>query len=248
MKLLLALLFVASQVGAAVFQVNEKTVEFQSSNFMVSELIKNFASHNKYNVVFDSSFQDSEVLTFGPRSLPLESLELYISTMLFQSGFGMRILPETRTLSVFNSRDVRYLITSTFKDLSKVPDTYEHVQFMYELKHVPSAELASNLRPFMGRYGRIVDHTNSILISDTGTNVKRVMQIVQELDTPAYSKSAAEVKELNEKNKKTITQKKGILDILGDNNVIFLVLFALVGAVIGFGMRGYMMKRIEGGW
>ena len=74
------------------------------------------------------------------------------------------------------------------------------------------------------------------------------MKIIQELDSPDYLKSAAEVKELNEKNKKTIEKKKGFIEILNNNNVIFLLLFSLVGAVIGFGIRGYAMKRIEGGW
>ncbi len=248
MKLLLALLIVVTNIEAAVFSTNGDKVEFQNSNFMISDLIKDYATTEKMNVVFDSDYRDSQVMTVGPKNIDKASLELYISTMLSQSGFGMRILPETRTLSVFNSRDVRYIITSSYSDLSKVPDTYEHIQFMYELKHIQSAELARNLRPFIGRYGRIIDHTNSILLADTGKNVRRVMKIIQELDSPDYLKSAAEVKELNEKNKKTIEKKKGFIEILNNNNVIFLLLFSLVGAVIGFGIRGYAMKRIEGGW
>jgi len=248
MKLLLALLIAVTNVEAAVFSINGDKVEFQNSNFMISDLIKDYATTEKMNVVFDSDYRDGQVMTVGPRNIDKASFELYISTMLSQSGFGMRILPETRTLSVFNRRDVRYIITSSYSDLTKVPDTYEHIQFMYELKHIQSAELARNLRPFIGRYGRIIDHTNSILLSDTGKNVRRVMKIIQELDNPDYLKSAAEVKELNEKNKKIFEKKKGFIEILNNNNVIFLLLFSLVGAVIGFGIRGYAMKRIEGGW
>lgn len=248
MKLILAYLLVVTNLHAAVFKINGDKIEFQDSNFMVSDLVKTYASNQQLNLVFDSDYQDSQIISVGPKTMNKDSLELYISAMLSQNGFGMRTLPETRTLSVFNSRDVRYINTSTFKDLSKVPDTYEHVQFMYELKHIESVELARNLRPFIGRYGRIIDHTNSVMIADTGKNVRRVMKIIQELDSPEYLKSAEEVKELNEKNKTVISKKKPLLEILNENNVIFLLLFSLIGAIIGFGVRGYSMKRIEGGW
>jgi len=248
MKLLLALLIVVTNIEAAVFSIDGDKVEFLNSDFMISDLVKDYASIEKMNVVFDSDYHDGQVLTVGPQNINKASLELYISTMLSQSGFGMRVLPETRTLSVFNSRDVRYIITTSYTDLSKVPNTYEHIQFMYELKHIQSDELSRNLRPFMGRYGRILEHTNSIMLADTGKNIIRLMKMIQRLDSPEFLKSAAEVKDLNEKNKKTIVKKKGLLEILNNNNVIFLLLFSLVGAVIGFGIRGYAMKRIEGGW
>ncbi len=244
---LILLLFTLSSY-ASVYDVTGNTVEFSSPAFMLSELVKEYASAQKLNVVFDSDFRDTKFTMVGPRSFEKSALENYISAMLSQSGYGFRILPETQTLSIFNSRDVRYLITATFKDLEKVPDTYEHVQFMYELKHIPSAELARNLRPMMGRYARIIEHTNSLFISDTGKNVHRVMKLVKELDTSEYINSAEEVKLLNEKNLKTIKTQKSFLSILNDNNIIFLVLFSLIGTIIGFGLRGYSMKRIEGGW
>lgn len=248
MKLLLVLIMAVTNIEAAVFAINGSKVEFQSSHFMISELVKSYASLEKMNVVFDSDYNDEQITTVGPKSIDKKSLDLYISAMLSQSGFGMRILPETRTLSVFKSRDVRYFLTSSYKNIAEVPDTYEHVQFMYELKHIPSAELARNMRPLISRYGRIIEHTNSIFLSDSGKNIRRIMKLIQELDNPDYLKHVEEVKELNEKNKKTIERKQEFLKILSNNNVIFIILFSIVGAIIGFGIRGYAMKRIEGGW
>ncbi|MBI2519054.1 MAG: hypothetical protein HYV97_01495 [Bdellovibrio sp.] len=248
MKIALVLIIIAINAEATVFNLKGDRIEFQNSEFMLSELVKAFAGVNKLNVVFDSDYKDGQVTTVGPKWIHKDSLELYLSAMLSQNGFGMRVLPGTNTLSVFNGHDVRYLLLDSYTDVAKIPDTYEYIQFMYELKHISGDELARNLRSFMGRYGKIIDHANSILIVDAGKNVKRIMQIVQELDTAAYLQSAEEIKELNEKNKKTIGKKKGLLQVLSDNNIIFLLLFSILGGMIGFGVRGYAMKRIEGGW
>ena len=57
-----------------------------------------------------------------------------------------------------------------------------------------------------------------------------------------------EVEEINEKHKKVLKKEKSVFDILTQNNAVFLVLFTLVGLIMGFGIRGYLMKRVEGGW
>ena len=248
MKILVAIMIISLNVQAAAYNVKGDQVEFPNAHFMISDLTKSFASLNKLNVVFDSDFRDVQVTTVGPNSIHKDSLALYLSTMLSQYGYSMRVLPETNTLSIFNSRDVRYLIVDSYKDIEKVPDNYEYVQFMYELKHIPGDELVRSLRPFVGRYGRIIEQGNSILINDAGKNIKRIMKIVQEIDTLAYVQSATEIKELNEKNKKVIERKESFIQILSDNNIIFLILFSLIGGILGFGVRGYSMKRIEGGW
>ncbi len=248
MKILLAILITLTNAKAMVFSITNDKAVFLNSSFMISDLVKTYASLKKMNVVFDADYKDEEITVAGERNLGKSDLELYITSMLSQAGYTMKILPETKTLSIFSTRDIRFNIAATYSSIDQVPDTYAFAQFMYTLKHVPAHVLMSNLRPFTSRYGRMIEQANTLVFADTGIHIKRLMQIIQELDTPTYLKSMKEVKEINEKNMKITEKKKSLLEILNDNNVIFLLVFSLIGIIIGFGIRGFAMKRIEGGW
>jgi hypothetical protein len=93
-----------------------------------------------------------------------------------------------------------------------------------------------------------VANAESIHIADNATNVRRLVKLIQILDTEEFVKSKKEIDDLNEKHKKILTKEKSWYEIFSQNNGIFLFVFLLVGLIIGFGTRGYMMKRIEGGW
>ncbi len=252
MKVLLAILIALTnanvKANAMVFTITNDKAIFLNSSFMISDLVKTYASLEKMNVVFDADYKDAEITVTGEKNLSTAALELYITSMLSQAGYTMKILPETKTLTIFSTRDIRFNIAATYSNIDQVPDTYAYAQFMYTLKHVPAHVLLSNLRPFTSRYGRIIEQANILIFADTRIHIRRIMQIIQELDTPTYLKSMEEVKEINEKNMKITEKKKSFLEILNDNNVIFLLIFSLIGVIIGFGIRGFAMKRIEGGW
>ena len=54
-----------------------------------------------------------------------------------------------------------------------------------------AAEIARNFRPFMSRYGRIIDikQTNTIIIADTGSNINRLAKMVKFLDVAGHEEA-----------------------------------------------------------
>lgn len=250
MKLLIIvfILFSANAISN-VFQVQDGDASFPRAEFTMSDFVKDYAKYKKLNVIFTNDFKDQTIHLVGLKRMGVEKLNLYLTLVLYQKQYSMFVIPETNTLKIIPARDTRYRTATAYTDLSKTPNTYENILFTYKLEHVPANGVARNLRPLASRYGRIIDHTgDGILISDTAKNVRRMMEVVLAMDTSEQAKAIASIKELNEKNKKIITKKKEFLEIVGDNNIIFIVLFSLIGLIIGFGTRGYLMKRIEGGW
>lgn len=249
MKLLAMIIFLSCSAYGKVFEVKENRVHFVNEQYKVSDFLKEYAIFKSLNVVLPQEFQDATMTLAGPRTMDVKTLDLYLSLALYQTGSAMFMLPETHTIKVIAARETRFRTATTYTDLSKVPETYENIIFSYRLKHISAANLARNLRVFASRYGRIIDHTgDGILVSDTAKNVRSLMEVVVALDTPEEAKNYTELQALNEKNKKILTKTRGLLEILGDHNIIFISLFALIGLIVGFGVRGYMMKRIEGGW
>jgi len=248
MRTLLIAFFISFSATGAVFTVQNDQIVIQQTDFKISEFVADYAKMKSMNVVFDNDFKDQSTTLVGSKVMPKTDVDLYLSVILMENGYTMLTVAETQTLNIVNSRDIRYRSAKVYKSIETLPDTFEHVWFIHTLKHIPANILARNLRPLVSRYGRVIDHSDSIMISDTAKNVKQLMNVVRFMDTADHLKGWEEIKQLNEKNSKVTIKSKGLLEILGENTVIFLILFCLIGGIIGFGTRGYLMKRIEGGW
>jgi general secretion pathway protein D len=162
----------------------------------------------------------------------------------------MIVDPAVPFIQVIQSRDARYTTLPVYDDLKALPNNDNFVQFNYRLKYADPADVARNMRPFMSRYGRVIDvkHSKSIHILDSADNVKRLIAITQIVDVESYTKDKEEIEAINAKYRKLLKNEKSFLSILVENNGIFIVVFMILGLILGFGIRGYVMKRVEGGW
>jgi hypothetical protein len=125
----------------------------------------------------------------------------------------------------------------------ELPDTDAMVTFGMRLKHYPTDATSRSLRNFMPPNSRILsfDITNTLLITDGARSIARMLALVDRLDTP---QSAADLK-------KSLSIPPRVEDCAKPEHprqdIIQLVLFSLVALIIGFLIRGYVIRRIEGG-
>lgn len=103
---------------------------------------------------------------------------------------GFTLVQSGKFYKIINSRDVRYVPTKIYTG-SYTPTTEAHVMKVLALKNVDASEISRNFRPFMSRYGRIIDikQTNTIIISDTGANIARLEKLIKFLDVPGFEES-----------------------------------------------------------
>ena len=114
-----------------------------------------------------------------------DNADAFISYALYMAGYT-RIPFNKDEWAVLNARDVRYQPVPSFNyPEEKVPETYDYISVSIKLKnpHIAS-ELSRNFRPFMSRYGRIIDlkSPGMLIINDTGKNIHRLIKIVSSLD------------------------------------------------------------------
>ncbi len=103
---------------------------------------------------------------------------------------GYTLVKSGAFYKIINARDVRYVPTKIYTG-TYTPDTESHMMKVLSLKNVDAAEISRNFRPFMSRYGRIIDikQTNTVIISDTGSNIQRLERLIKFLDVPGYDES-----------------------------------------------------------
>lgn len=250
MKFLITLLLSLSIAQAAVIEKRGEEFVVVKNPFKASELLQDYARLMNKNFSINSDFQDEEFEVYGKKTLTKDQVEGFLSRVLSISGEMMINDPQMPFIQVLQGRDARYSTLPVYDNFDAFPDNDNFVQYNFRLKYADPSDVARNMRPFLSRYGRVIDvpHARSIHLADTGSNIKRLVAMTRIIDVDTYDKDKKEIEAINEKHKKILKNEKSLVQILIENNGIFLIVFMILGLILGFGIRGYMMKRIEGGW
>jgi len=111
---------------------------------------------------------------------------------------GLALVKTGAFYRIINARDIRYTPTKIYTG-EYVPNVENYMMKIIALKHVDANEIVRNFRPFMTRYGRILDikQTNTIIVTDTGTNINRLMKLVKFLDVAGFEETMHIIKVRN---------------------------------------------------
>ena len=177
-------------------------------------------------------------------------LDAYVARAISISESALIVDPAAPFVQVIEARDSRYTTLPVVEDETKIPDNDNLIQFNHRLKYADASDMARNLRPFMSRYGRVIDvpYAKSVHIADSGSNIIRLLAMIKVIDVAAYDEGKKEIEDLNEKHRKILKNEKSVGMIVLENQGVFFIVFLILGLILGFGVRGYLMKRVEGGW
>lgn len=250
MKYLLLLTLMTSSLWAEVLKKNaDGDFVITKNTIKASELVTDYARLMGYNVNISTYVKDDSFEIQGEMIIPKNQIESYVSSILMNSDSAMIRQPDSRFLQIIDARDIRFTTVPTYTRLQDIPENVNYAQYSFVLKYMESDDLARNMRPFMSRYGRIIDvRDHTVYIIDNGKNLRRIGQIAEALDTEEFMKAKKEIDSINEKYKKSKVKGKTFFEILTQNQTIFILIFFLMGSIIGFGTRSFVMKKTEGGW
>lgn len=117
--------------------------------------------------------------------LTKENADAYLSEVLHDHGYT-RVKVDNSRYRIVEARDIRYTPTIMFNgNTEKVPMSDDYVMVSYKLKDGGiTTEVTRAFRPFMSRYGRIIDMKpqGTIVLQDTGRNVNRMMKLLSKID------------------------------------------------------------------
>lgn len=248
-KLLSLFIFLLSLNAFALHLDSNKNYVLEKGVFDVASLIKDYAKIQGINVIIDDEVR-GKLRLYGTKTILKQDMELFISAVADQTGYTLLKTENLNQIEVINSRDIRYRGSKIYTDIKDVPENYNQVQYVTRLKYIEASEVSRNMRPFMSRYGRVIDekNANTLIIADTGKNINRLAQLISKIDTKEYLESQKFIDELNSKSKKEITKKENLLTFISDQHILFIIAFSFIGMILGFGIRGYSIKKIEGGW
>lgn len=179
----LFLLLLTFQAHAALKVSGNDVVPFNNPKYPIKELIKDYAETMKLNVTYVSNLLKDETVHIELNSkTSLAEFKKIFYEALYTLGYSPK--EDQGILWIYATRDSRYLMSQIYTDDS-FPKDASFGLVVHKLKYPLSGEIARNLRPFMSRYGRVIDlnDARTILIHDRGDNAERLIKTINTMDT-----------------------------------------------------------------
>lgn len=171
-------------LATAKININNGMVQpFSLKKYSVSKFVEDYAEALEKPVLADLNLSNKKgTISFEiNKEIDTETFEKMFFTIL--ESKGLTAVVEGSFLRIIESRDIRYTATS-FHTSEMIPETDEYTLVFHRLKFPVAFDITRNMRPFMSRYGRIIDFgdAHSIAINDRGNNIRRLIQIMNSLD------------------------------------------------------------------
>lgn len=163
-----------------------ESFDFPDADIM--EVTKHMQKLTGLNLILDKEASGKKISISAPNPITVgDAWRAYLAAL---NMVNLTIVKTGAFYKIINIRDIRYVPTKIYTG-SYTPDTEQHVMKVISLKNVDANEITRNFRPFMSRYGRIIDikQTNTVIISDTGTNIARLEKLIKFLDVPGFDES-----------------------------------------------------------
>lgn len=161
----------------------------------IMEITRHMQKLTGINLILDKDVKGKVSITAPTPITVGDAWKAYLAAL---NMAGYTLVKSGAFYKIINARDVRYVPTEIYTG-SYTPDTESHMMKVLSLKNVDAGEISRNFRPFMSRYGRIIDikQTNTIIISDTGSNIARLERLIKFLDVPGHDEALQIIKVRN---------------------------------------------------
>src|SRR6187399_205410 len=157
-------------------------VKFNLQDADLAELVNHISGMTGKRFIYGAKVRQIKATVVSPQPVTLdEAYEAFLSILEVN---GMTVVPHGRFLKIVDSAGVNAQSTPIYSRGAPIPDTDRYVTRLYRLEHVSAEEVAAVLGKFKSKEGDISIHSPGqlLIITDTGTQVRRMIRIVEEID------------------------------------------------------------------
>jgi general secretion pathway protein D len=184
-------------------------VKFNLQDADLAELVNHISGLTGKRFIYGAKVRQIKATVVSPEPVTLE--EAYQAFLSILDANGMTLVPHGRFLKIIDSGGVVTQATPVIARGEPVPDSDRFVTRLYRLEHVSTDEALALLGKFKSKDADISVYAPGklLIITDTATQVRRLMRIVEEIDVggsgqhmwiePVHNGSAQELaKRVNE--------------------------------------------------
>lgn len=162
-----------------------ETIEsFDFPNVEITDVIKAISELTGKNFIIDPGVRGKITIVAPSKITVAEAYKAFLSALAIN---GFTIVPSGSFLKVKSGRNAQRDSIETFSG-AYYPNTDQMITRIIHLKHISAEQVNRDLRILPSKDGEmsVYTQTNSIILSDWGSNIDRVMKIINQLDVPGF--------------------------------------------------------------
>ncbi|MBS2018981.1 MAG: type II secretion system secretin GspD [Deltaproteobacteria bacterium] len=184
-------------------------VAFSLEDADLAELVRVIAQLTGKRFIFGGKVKNIKATVYSPQKVTVA--EAYQAFLSILETNGLTVVPHGRFLKIVETNQVANQGTPIYGATQGAPAEDRFVTRMHRLGHISADDAANVLGKFKSKEADITVYGpgNMIIVTDTGTNIRRMMQILEEIDVgssgdqifiePIHYASASDVeKRINE--------------------------------------------------
>lgn len=170
-----------------------ETIEsFDFPNVEISDVIKAISELTGKNFIVDPGVR-GKITIIAPSKLTVaEAYKAFLSALAIN---GYTVVPSGSFLKIKSARNAQRDSIETYSG-AYYPNSDQMITRIIHLKHISAEQVNRDLRILASKDGEmsIYSPTNSIILSDYGSNIDRVMKIINQLDVPGFEEQIEVIK------------------------------------------------------
>lgn len=232
-------------------------VKFNLQDADLAELVNHISGLTGKRFIYGAKVRQIKATVVSPEPVTLaEAYEAFLSIL---ESNGMTVVPHGRFLKIVDSGGVVNQVTPVFARGEPVPASDRYITRLYRMQNIGAEEAANLLNKFKSKEGDVSIYAPGqlIIITDTGSNVERLIRILEEIDIGGSSQSmwvehvnfssanelAQRMTELFGLNQPGGAQASGLSKVMADQQSNSLI---VVGREDAYGRLLELLKRLDG--
>lgn len=157
-------------------------VGFSLEEANLTELVRVISQLTGRRFIFGGKVRDIKATVYSPQKVTVA--EAYAAFLSILETNGLTVVPQGRFYKIVETPGIVSQDTPVYEAGQPVPAEERYVTRLYRLSHVSADEVAKLLVKFKSKDGDVSTYPagNLLIITDTGSNVRRLLQLVEEVD------------------------------------------------------------------
>lgn len=162
-------------------QVTHVRMNFE--NAPLNAVFEHLSKTAGFIVIKEADIQGN-ISILAQQPVPIDQAIVLLNTMLKQRGFTALRNDRVLTIVTLSDAKKRYIPVKSGNDPEKIAITDDMITQVIPLRHTDATKLKEDLAPLLPEYAVMSANkaSNALILTDTSANVRRIVQIVKELD------------------------------------------------------------------
>ncbi|MBT4760625.1 MAG: type II secretion system secretin GspD [Bdellovibrionaceae bacterium] len=162
---------------------------FDYPNADITDVIKAISQLTGKNFIVDANVKGKITIMAPTQITVAEAYKAFLSAL---ASLSYTVVPSGKFLKIKSSRVAKGDSIETYSG-SYFPDVDQLITRIVKLKYINAKQVESDLRILNTKDGemRAYEATNSLIITDYGSNITRISKVINELDVPGFEEQMA---------------------------------------------------------